>query len=351
MGFIAEFRRYTRGLAGIVHLCFWTLLFVFIYHLSALNMPEGEAFVRSVLVLLCHVLNFYAIFVYIIPRYFETRKYWQGALWVLALQVVLFPVRYYIESEYELLVHIALMDLPKPRTYFRIIVVSDLAIAGFATLLRLSLYSFETKQKMVEMEKSHLETELRFLKSQISPHFLFNTINNLYSLILLKSENAAGALLKLSSLLRYLLYECNAKVSLQKELSALSTYTDLFQLRYEEPLDIKIEADIKKTEGLIEPMLLVPLLENAIKHSAIGAVPGAFVYIYIKEMTVPGEGKHLLVDFKNTKSPIKQDVSEAGGIGLANIKRRLEMSYPGKYSLSISDENLIFEVNLKIPVG
>ena len=148
--------------------------------------------------------------------------------------------------------------------------------------------------------------------------------------------------MKLSGLLRYLLYENAGKVTLEKEAEALWAYTELFQLRYEQRLNIEIINEVAKPVE-IESQLLIPLLENALKHSAIGIQPNASVYMKI---AMP-ENNKLMVQLHNTKAnpPVQQ---EAGGIGLANMQKRLQLVYPGKHELVINDDQNTFSITLCI---
>jgi len=201
------------------------------------------------------------------------------------------------------------------------------------------------KKQLAEVERLQLETELRFLKAQTSPHFLFNTINNIYALTLAKSDQAPAALMKLSALLRYLLYECHEKVSLQKELAALESYADLFRLRYQSPVALSISNQVANKHLLLEPLLLLPLLENAVKHSALGVDDGAYVLMDIRQ-----EAHAIVATVLNSRAS-QPVASESGGIGLANIRKRLEILYPAAHSLSIHDTELSFSVQVKIPVS
>jgi LytS/YehU family sensor histidine kinase len=259
---------------------------------------------------------------------------------VIVLLTVLTSLRFYTIEQYEVFGEVALRLRPVGRLAF--ILFSEIAITGFAILLRLAVNHEENKGKMAEMERMQLETELRFLKAQMSPHFLFNTINNIYSLTLIKSDKAPDALMKLSDLLRYLLYESQRKVPLQKEVEALHTYAELFQLRHEEPLNLKISNETDAKDIFIEPLLLIPLLENAVKHSGLGISSQAYGI-----MEILLEKNTLVIRTDNSKihPPL---TSEASGIGLINIKKRLQMLYPDQHTLDIIEDNHRFTVTLKI---
>ena len=323
----------------------WCLLSGVLLYFSAVNVSWKFALQRTPVIMACHLLNFYACYSLLVPVYFEKKKMGAALLGLLILLILLTPLRYSIEKQF-LQFRLVRSGLLARRGLIAIIIISELTIAGFAALLRLAVSNIRDKQRLDNLQKLQLETELRFLKMQMSPHFLFNTINNIYSLSMIKSDKAPEALLKLSSLLRYLLYECHEKVTLQKEVEALHLYCNLFQLRYEQPLNINIEDNTqRKKQALLEPLLLIPLLENSLKHSGLGLKPDAYAKIVLEE-----ESDLLIVTFTNSVSevPVADDV---GGIGLQNIRKRLDLQYPGNYQFDIVTDRQQFTVILKLPVS
>jgi two-component system LytT family sensor kinase len=188
------------------------------------------------------------------------------------------------------------------------------------------------------------EAQLQALRAQINPHFLFNTLNNIYSLAVVRSEKTAGMVLKLSNLLRYVTYEeVGRPVALHREIDHVRQYIDLFQLRSETPLDINFEVQ-GSFEGIrVEPMILIPIVENCFKHCDFDTNPDAFVSI---QLTV--EGNDIFFYTQNTKNEADKQKDEVGGVGLDNIRKRLELIYPGAYDLWISNQPAIFEVKLRL---
>lgn len=215
----------------------------------------------------------------------------------------------------------------------------------FAILLRIGVNSIRNRHRLEELEKLQLTTELQFLKAQMSPHFLFNSINNIYSLVLLKSDNAPEALMKLSDLLRYSLYECHDKVAVNQEIDAIKSYIELFRLKFEEPVPIEMDFEELPVECKIEPLLFIPLLENALKYSGIGVSAGAFVHLRLNM-----ENDMLAFSVKNSVGE-KDKNQSASGIGLENIRKRLANIYDqSDYELSIRQDETSFFVTLKIRV-
>lgn len=198
------------------------------------------------------------------------------------------------------------------------------------------------KKKLVE-EK--LEAELSFLKSQIHPHFLFNTLNNLYALTLIKSEQTSDVVLKLSGLLDYMIYKSNDKfVALSQELEILENYIDLEKLRYNERLNFDCQIEGEPGFHKIAPLILLPFIENSFKHGA--SVDRANPKIRIK-IKIGSDCVKLNV-VNSLRGEKEKDESLSVGIGLKNVRRRLELIYPEMHKLDIRQSEQEFEVNLEV---
>ncbi|GAA4272753.1 hypothetical protein GCM10022258_20470 [Aquimarina gracilis] len=204
-------------------------------------------------------------------------------------------------------------------------------------------FYYNSQQKALSLEKEKLAAELNQLRNQVHPHFLFNTLNNLYSLIIQKSSNAEAAVLKLSGLMRYMLYEANVpKVPLSKEIEYLKNYVDLEKLRFDDQMDISFNTETDK-EYMIPPFLLIPFVENAFKHgSHIQSNSWIVISILVKK-------KSLIMKVENSKlQNQKQDINLEGGIGFTNVKKRLELLYKNNYLLKTEDTGLSYESTLKL---
>ena len=329
----------------IIQAAFWLVSFAFVFYLSSLNFRGHDALSRALLIFSCHIFNFYACYSFLVPRYYERGKLMQAFAGLLVLLLVLTPLRFYIEKQFVLLPHAWNTRLITRRGLLGFVLFSEISIAVIASLLRLAVSNEQNKSKMAELENLQLETELRFLKAQMSPHFLFNTINNIYSLTLIKSDKAPEALMKLSGLLRYLLYESHGKVLLVKEIEALKDYIELYQLRFENKIDVDIINEVGGKPIRVESLLLIPLLENALKHSGMGISAGAKARMKISM----GTNDRMQVITGNTRGKPGGD-PEMGGIGLSNIRKRLHLVYPGNHDLVINDSENYFSVTLNIPV-
>jgi len=228
--------------------------------------------------------------------------------------------------------------------------IGELYVITFVTAIKITMDWLEEQKRTAELEKMQSETELKFLRTQISPHFFFNTLNNIYSLAIEKSEKTPKIILKLSELMRYLLYETRTKRQrLEQEIICIQNYLELESIRYGKLLeiDMKISGDIMNKK--IAPILLLSFVENAFKHGAnknIGNIKidldfkiiDNFLYFTISN-PVPKLGEH------------KQIIDHPGGIGLNNVKKRLALGYnKDEYELNIENNNKVFIVNLKIKV-
>lgn len=205
----------------------------------------------------------------------------------------------------------------------------------------------EDQKKQVELEKQGLDSELALLRSQINPHFLFNTLNNIDSLVFKDQQKASDSIVRLSEIMRYMLYEANTKlVPLEKEIQYLESMVDLLRLRVKDPEFILFDIDGEVEGKMIPPMLLVPFVENAYKHGIkSGVSPG----IQIK-LIIDAASYHFSV-FNRIDSSRKQEKDQTGGIGLSNVRRRLELLYGDAASLEMERENGAFRVELEIPVS
>jgi two-component system LytT family sensor kinase len=195
-----------------------------------------------------------------------------------------------------------------------------------------------------EKETENLKTELSLLRSQVSPHFMFNVLNNMVSLARKQSDQLEPSLIKLSSLMRYMLYETDGeKVSLEKETEYLQSYIDLQQQRFGKKVIINTTICPADKMYEIEPMLLIPFVENAFKHGT-GFIGNAQIDIELR-----AEKNILYFRVSNRYDPASVEIKDkASGIGLVNVQRRLELLHPGQHKLDITRDNCIFTVLLKI---
>lgn len=215
-----------------------------------------------------------------------------------------------------------------------------------SALYETSIVAAQSAQEAAQLKSEKLESELKFLKSQINPHFLFNSLNNIYTLTMLNPDVAGDSVLKLSEMLRYLLYECDAeKVALERELTYLENYITLFSLKDDKPLNIKFDKTNVQPETMIAPLLLIPFVENAFKHSQIEDLENGWINIKLSN-----DNQQIYFEVKNSLPQNEFAKDKVGGIGLQNVKRQLQLIYPNKHKLNIQKKEGEFSVELNIKV-
>ncbi|MGB3776209.1 MAG: histidine kinase, partial [Leeuwenhoekiella sp.] len=204
----------------------------------------------------------------------------------------------------------------------------------------------QEKEKSIAFAKAELmESELKFLKMQINPHFLFNALNNIYALSVTNSDRTQESISTLSEMLRYVIYDCEQpEVPLQKELNYIENYIALFKLKSSKGYDIAFAKAVKNESIRVAPMIFVPYIENAFKHSGIEKGGGSFVHIILEQ-----DENKITFTVENSK-PKEPTVTDAqGGIGLPNVQKRLEILYPDQHELTVINE-VTFRVNLVINI-
>jgi hypothetical protein len=241
-------------------------------------------------------------------------------------------------------------ELPVPNRSMLVIintVLISLLVAGFNTAIAVTNRWFENEQAKKEIEQEHMRSELAFLQSQISPHFFMNTLNNIHSLIEGDQKLAQEAVLKLSGLMRYLLYDSGrGTTTLQKEIDFIKSYVELMELRVDKSIKVTLGLPDKFNNISLPPLLFISFIENAFKHGVSYREPSSLKFTLSQE---PGS-----VSFCSSNTISKFRVSDLpehhGGLGLDNIRKRLNMLYGDKYDLQIEKTDQEFIVKLTIPV-
>jgi LytS/YehU family sensor histidine kinase len=235
-----------------------------------------------------------------------------------------------------LIIKIWFADLAKDENVFAFTFFPIIFFLIISTIYRLVL-------DKINSEKTQLATELKFLRSQVSPHFLFNVLNNLVSMARHKSDLLEPSLIKLSGLMRYMLYEANeSKVSTAQEIDYIKNYIELQKMRFGDDIDIRTTIQDEGQDCVIEPMLLIPMVENAFKHGvSIGSNQFISVDLTIKNHTLSLSVKNSFVKEDNSKD-------SNSGIGLNNLRSRLNLLYPQRHKLAIEEHSDVFSANLTI---
>lgn len=278
----------------------------------------------------------------LVPRLFMKRRYWQFALSITVISFVWPPLPIYLGNVIDVeFFGAGPEDLDEPFDVTGAFVM--MVIMGISTLVNMTWRSIRQQGRVDKLENERLATELSLLRNQISPHFFFNTLNNLYALSLEQSQETPKVILKLSEMMRYTIYECNdTHVPVSKEVKYLENYIDLQQMRHHRKANIEFLKYLGEQDVVICPLVLIVFLENAFKHGVDGAEGDAFVKLQL-------ETSHNMLRFRieNSMAPARS-LDEPGGIGLENARKRLDLVYGNQYSLQIDEADGIFCVDLEI---
>lgn len=331
---------------------FWDYIFQVILWVGYTSLPLLNAFQQDstkpsvnpytnpfywAYVSLSAIFLFYLNANYLFPKLYKRQKQIQYILVLMIVLGVLIFLRY--------IVRIAVVDdnLVFPLFIFNVF-IQYLYVYGISTSYRF-FSDYQTEQKIQrDKENERLKSELSFLRSQISPHFMFNLLNSLVSLARKKSDLVEPVLLKMSELLRYMLYEKDdKKISLEREIEYLKSYVELQKIRFGNSIDVEFTVESFDSHASIEPMLLIPFIENSFKHG-VALVEKPFIKIFLTNV-----GKELKFVVSNKfNSEVVEQKDNASGIGLQNIQRRLELLYPSQYTLEINKEKDTFKAELVI---
>ena len=217
-----------------------------------------------------------------------------------------------------------------------------LALPATLKFVRHHIFSKQREQALIN-EK--LKSELNYLRAQTNPHFLFNTLNNIYALARRNAPNTPEVIMRLSKILRFMLYECNSQsIALETELKVINDYIELEKLRYSDRLKISYQVDVDNDDEAIAPLLLLPLVENAFKHG----VSESRFKSHVKICITLRKGL-LILDVENTYDP-DEEINDQG-IGISNVRRQLELIYPHCHQLSLKREMDVFRANLEIDLS
>ena len=321
------------------HPVFWVLSVYAIGNYFAIS--NSFKFIDFFYSLLFHIPLVFLVYLnllMIVPRLLKKAKY---LLYVPAVLLLLLATYGVHELTFELL-------LPALPTEYYMVSFTDwevlITIFGIYLVLSTLLTLSKSWYKLQQVEKEKLSIELNSLKTQVNPHFLFNSLNSIYSLALAKSEQTSEAVLELSNLLRYMLYEvAEEKVDLGKEVEMIENFIELQKLRADSSTRISFEIIGNLDEKKIAPLLFFPLIENAFKHGVKGVSVSAFIEMKLNVV----EG----IEFSIVNNKGQVDDMEGGkygGIGLENVKRRLALIYPKTHEFEIRETEEIFEVKLKL---
>lgn len=297
----------------------------------------------------------YASIYFLLPRYFYMKRHlayilWQGFVFLLLVFSFLFIQYYILPAVY-----------PDYKTSYAVTSILSQAMAALMILpipiiYRISIFLYQNLHEKLMLQRLQLESELKLkeaqlqlLRHQLQPHFLFNTLNNLYSLAYHKSDQTLDVIKRISDLLNFVIYECNAEtIPLVKEVRLFQNYIELEKIRYGNRLTVDFSFDGTISEYRIPPMLLFPFLENSFKHGASVDYKSPWIRVFLsaKDSKLTFRIENSLV---NGEKSVLREVQP--GVGIENTRRRLDLLYPGGYKLEIEENDKTYKAWLEIPLA
>lgn len=329
------------------HTLFWAAHVVFYGLLYGSFEGNYEmAFMEELVFLPGRMAFTYYTMYFLLPRFILPGKYWHFIAWFLIGSFAMGLEQRYVS--YNILYPLYYPEaLEWPFFYFpKIIKLFALTypVTFVAVTIKLLKYWYANKQAQQILAQEKLQAELQFLKTQIHPHFLFNTLNNLYALTLKKSDKAPEMVLKLSELINYMLYECTSdSVSLSKEIKFIRSYVDIEKMRYGDKLDIDIRVTGDVSDRQIAPLILLPFVENCFKHGASEILQQSWV-----KLTIDVQPHVLIIKVENNKASDNGTPGRKEGIGIQNVRRRLDLLYAERHELKINNGEETFLVVLTL---
>ena len=337
------------------HIVFWTIYFLINtfrwgrYFDDFLYSFQSGLLGFPIHIFLCY-LNIYVL----MPRFIFKKKYSLFILFLLSsifmMVVVKFNLTYYLLNSNVWPEGPEIVNT-LTANYVMDMMIGELYVITFVTAIKITSDWIQENKRSSDLEKAQLETQLLFLRSQVSPHFFFNTLNNIYSLSLEGSKRTPKVILKLSELMRYLIYDTkNKRQDLKNEIICIQNYLELEKIRYSDNLEINMNI-IGQIEGkVIAPILLLSFVENAFKHGANKSIDKIKIDI---DFNVKGDFLNFKIVNQIPVRPKNKQIFKRnqGGIGLSNVKKRLKLGYKkDDYKMSINSSNNLFTVKLKIKV-
>jgi sensor histidine kinase YesM len=341
-----------KGNRIVMHVLFWIGYILFFYLQYALfddRMNNISTLGSLTLTAFVDIAASYFTVYFLLPRFLFKRKYVQFAV------ILLISAAFFILLQRVLLYYISYPVFypgygEKAGGFWHInpfySFINIYTVVGVFASIKLLKYWYKNQQVKAELENKNKTSELALLRSQLNPHFLFNTLNNIDSLVLTNPEKASDAIIKLSDIMRFMLYDTSTdSVPLEKEINYLKSYISLQQIRLKDPGFVQVEITGDCAGKSIAPMLFIPFVENAFKHGQKNVkAPGIKISLECQKDSINFEVKNHV----DTIQDMNKD--NTAGIGLANTKRRLELLYPGRHNLTIEIENSTYISRLNISI-
>ncbi len=333
----------SKGTRILYHVLFWIALYVLDVVIFGLGYQNVRHFVTLALAEVPpQVLLAYTVMYWIIPRYVKQKRFSETFIYLFLAFIVSGFVGHLFFFAFNLYEpNTSFTDVPK------IMVRGFYAVlhASIAVAIKLIKMWYENEKRVSDMEKSKLESELKMLRDQVNPHFMFNTLNNLYGLIGKNPIQAQESVLRLSRIMHHMLYESNhSRIPIQQEIRCIRDYIELEKLRYPGNLSISLNVQDGVQNLSIVPLTIFPFIENSFKHGASEMIEDAWINVDFSTFK-----NSFVFKIENGKGP--KVTFESSGIGLKNVQRRLELIYGEDHSLQIIDGTETFLVVLKISLS
>lgn len=352
--------RKRKGLPVLLHATGWIILFILPQFLISGGLFKDERTTQVVLFsTFVFLILFYTNYFLLVPRLAQKKK-WFAFLVLAAALIVLMgyasgkyyehlfaPPREVRERIMEAQQENPRNDRNRPRgggmALYNFFITSFL-VSGFAVGIRYAESAVRKEEEIKELEREKLNSELALLKNQVSPHFFFNTLNNIYSLIEINRDDAREAVLSLSKMMRYMLYESEqGNTRLSNEIEFMKSYIDLMKLRLSERVRLTVSFPEEYVDQDLPPLLFIPFIENAFKHG-VSAVGSSFIDIALGVE----DGLITFIAANSVSRGSSDGPQVASGIGLDNVRKRLALLYPGRHDLRIDTQDSVFTVKLTV---
>lgn len=338
---------------------FWWLAQALLYSVIGFGTKYGYALqlldstLESLFYIIAHIFLAYTLMYFVLPRYLLKQRYWQTALWTVIFFFGAAVISTILSISIIPEIREWILHDTTPGRYLRQRAMGNvhkslmaglrgaITIGGIAAAIKLMKHWYVKEQRNLQLQKENAEAQLQLLKAQVHPHFLFNTLNNIYSHTQNTAPVASQLVMGLSDMLRFMLYECNQpQVPLEKELKMVQDYISLEQIRYDDNLDVHVDLPANTNNLAIAPLLLLPLVENCFKHGTSHMIDQPWLNLHVTL-----ENNRMFVKLMNGKF---NEVTKTNykGIGIMNVRKRLDLLYPGKHELAITDEEDVFIVKL-----
>ncbi len=334
----------------LIHVAFWIYMFNQILLTFAMMSGKKVDFFEQITIYpVTSFITFYS-FYFTYGLFFTRKKKLYPILFLIAVIAIIIPLRIGLEYMFWKYIGFGHLNHEEPLMinnawWFNSIRLT-IIYGIYALFIKIAIGWYETQKLKSALLVEKQSSELALLRSQINPHFLFNTLNNIYSLVYKKSEDAPEAVMKMSAIMRYMLYDATSdKVLLEKEIEYLKSFIELEKLRlkHKDFVELNVSGDV---EGrTIAPMLLIPFVENAFKHGS-KTIPNPGIRISLS--ISPQEIRFEVINYIRKSALVTKD--QVGGIGYQNIRRRLNLLYPGKHQLDISSDETFYNVKLILSI-